>query len=228
MLAITTLLTVFFPNLGVTILAGRRYTQTVEKSYHISKAVLEIPVDGKVSGKRVQLMLEHNKTHYLLCNLDNEKTIQVDLDLIFTEGEEVTFYLNGEGTVHLSGYVLEFGDDFDEDDDELYDEESEDEEVENPSAKQVASKKGGDEDITNQNSKRVKTEEANSGFVSKKAKVNGSMKEEEDDDDDDSDDALGNLDEEFDSADEEDDEEMDDEEDDEESDEEENGKNIFI
>lgn len=171
-------------------------------------------------------MLEHNKTHYLLCNLDNEKTIQVDLDLIFTEGEEVTFYLNGEGVVHLSGYVLEFGDDFDEDDDELYDEESEDEELENLSDKRVVAKKGGDEDIKNLNSKRVKTDETISGFISKKAKVNGSVEE---DDSEDSDDALGNLDEEFDSADEEDDEEMDDEEDDEEEeDEEEIGKSSCL
>lgn len=203
---------------GVTILGGRRYTQTVEKSYHISKAVLDVPVDGKVTGKRVQLMLEHNKSQYLLCNLDSDKTNQVDLDLIFTEGEEVTFYLNGDGPVHLSGYVLEFNDDFDEDDDELFDEESEDEEVESKSAKRMVKDSG---DSLNQNAKRVKNDEPSAGFAAtKKAKINGSIGDDDDDDEEDSDYALGNLDEEFDSVDEEDDEELDDEEDDEEEDEE--------
>lgn len=179
-----------------------------------------MPVDGKVTGKRVQLMLEHNKSQYLLCNLDSEKSSQVDLDLIFTEGEEVTFYLNGEGAVHLSGYVL----DFDEEDDEFYDDESEEEDVK-------PTKPIKREDL-NQNSKRIKTEESSASFVAtKKAKTNGSI-EDDLDDEEDSDDALGNLDEEFDSADEEDDEEMDDEEDDdeeddEEEDEEEDGKSTL-
>ncbi|KAI7697344.1 46 kDa FK506-binding nuclear protein [Sarcoptes scabiei] len=97
---------------GVTILPGRRYSQTVEMSYHISKACLEVDVKNPSSErKRVQVMLEHNKSKFLLCTLDSENIIQNDLDLIFRVGEEVTFFLVGEGTVHLTGYILDFGDD---------------------------------------------------------------------------------------------------------------------
>jgi len=186
---------------GVTILGGRRYTQTVERSYHISKAVLEIPVDGKdTKQKRVQVMLEQNKSQYLLCNLDTDKNIQVDLDLIFTEGEDVTFYLNGEGSVHLTGYVLDFddGDDFDDFDEDLSDEESE---------------------VVNSNVKRILSK-ADSSLNAKKAKINGNADDDEDDEEDDEedDDALGALD--LEAMDEDDEEDSEDDEEDDEEDEE--------
>ena len=148
------LICLFLFAIGVTILGGRRYTQTVERSYHISRAVLDVPIDGKSSGnKRVQLMLEHDKSNYLLCNLDSEKCNQVALDLIFTEGEEVTFYLNGEGTVHITGYVLEFDGESDfEDFDEELSEESETEAITNDNAKRLLKS----DSVENANSKKLK------------------------------------------------------------------------
>lgn len=83
------------------------------------------------------VMLEHGKAEFLLCTLDQEQARQVPLDLNFVEGEEVTFFLNGKGTVHLTGYVTDGLQDDDEDaesssgdeDISLPDEEEEDEEL---------------------------------------------------------------------------------------------------
>lgn len=69
-------------------------------------ATLEIDLSKPNETKRVQLMLEQEKSTYLLCNLDTEHN-QVPLDLIFSEGENVCFYLNGDGVVHLTGYIVD-------------------------------------------------------------------------------------------------------------------------
>lgn len=101
--------------LGVTLETGKRYSQTVDQTYKISMAALEPPVgDGKKPSKFVSLMVEHEKAEYLLCTLNTEKNLQIPLDLVFTEGEEVTFFINGEGTVHLTGYIINDLDEYDE------------------------------------------------------------------------------------------------------------------
>ncbi|KAI7697343.1 Uncharacterized protein SSS_10072 [Sarcoptes scabiei] len=183
---------------GVTILPGRRYSQTVEMSYHISKACLEVDVKNPSSErKRVQVMLEHNKSKFLLCTLDSENIIQNDLDLIFRVGEEVTFFLVGEGTVHLTGYILDFGDDLSD----MGSDYDENEALESFKRK-----------LNDLDKDKVKKTKLNSDGVDEE--------DEEDSEEDGDDDALGDLD--MDEDDEED-EELEDEdiEDDEEDDEEE-------
>lgn len=64
------------------------------------------------------VMLEHGKAEFLLCTLDQGNSRQVPLDLNFVEGEEVTFFLNGKGTVHLTGYLTDGLQDDDESSDE--------------------------------------------------------------------------------------------------------------
>lgn len=96
---------------GVTLESGKRYSQVVDTSYHLSMAALE----PKHGGEPVMVMLEHGKAEFLLCTLDQAQTRQVPLDLNFVEGEEVTFFLNGKGTVHLTGYVTDGLQDDDED-----------------------------------------------------------------------------------------------------------------
>ncbi|XP_075681338.1 46 kDa FK506-binding nuclear protein-like [Dermatophagoides pteronyssinus] len=177
---------------GVTILPGRRYSQTVEMSYHISKAALEIDLKKPETEQRVQVMMEQNKTKYLLCTLDSQKIIQTELDLIFTEGEEVTFFLNGEGTVHLTGYIMDF-----DDDDEFDDEEDEDEE----------------EEVVEMGKRKLLGN--NSAVKKTKTNTNGIDEAEADEEDDDDDDALGKIDADMFDDDDDDDEEDDDEEDDE-------------
>ncbi|XP_075540519.1 46 kDa FK506-binding nuclear protein-like [Dermacentor variabilis] len=105
---------------GVTLESGKRYSQVVDMSYHLSMAALE----PKPGGEPVMVMLEHAKAEFLLCTLDQAHARQVALDLNFVEGEEVTFFLNGRGTVHLTGYLT----DGLQDDDVSSDEEEEEEE----------------------------------------------------------------------------------------------------
>lgn len=50
---------------------------------------------------RVAVMIQHEKAEFLLCTLDNKHSFQHSLDLNFTEGEEVTFFLNGTGKIYL-------------------------------------------------------------------------------------------------------------------------------
>lgn len=104
---------------GVTLESGKRYSQVVDMSYHLSMAALE----PKSGGEPVMVMLEHGKAEFLLCTLDQAHARQVALDLNFVEGEEVTFFLNGRGTVHLTGYLT----DGLQDDDVSSDEEEEEE-----------------------------------------------------------------------------------------------------
>ncbi|XP_069137290.1 46 kDa FK506-binding nuclear protein-like isoform X2 [Argopecten irradians] len=92
---------------GVTLDGGKHYTQTVERSFHISMAALEPSTDGKPSKQPVSVMIQHDKAEFMLCTLEQGRVYQQTLDLNFTEGEEVTFFLNGTGIVHLTGYLIE-------------------------------------------------------------------------------------------------------------------------
>ena len=116
---------------GVTLETGKRYSQRVEESYHLTMAALEPPTDQKKASKYVSVMVEHDKSDYMVCTLEPNRNLQVHLDLMFVEGEEVTYYLTGEGTVHLTGYLVgDAFDDYEGEEDEEEDEESSDEEVE--------------------------------------------------------------------------------------------------
>jgi len=66
-----------------------------------------------------------NKT-FVLCSLTAGKVEQQNLDLVFTEGEEITFSVSGASIVHLSGNYLPEDQDMDFDSDEYDDEEGDD------------------------------------------------------------------------------------------------------
>ena len=50
------------------------------------------------------LNLERGKVTYTLCRLTPGKVDQVNIDLKFSEGEEVTFFCEGAYSMHLVGY----------------------------------------------------------------------------------------------------------------------------
>lgn len=140
---------------GVTLESGKRYSQIVDTSYHLSMAALE-PRQGGSSHKRVAVMLEHGKAEFLLCTLDHDKAFQVPLDLHFVEGEEVSFFLNGEGTVHLTGYLTDV--------DGLQDNDSSEEE----SASSANEEEDEDEDISTTRLMQVEEDDSeDSDFVPK-------------------------------------------------------------
>lgn len=95
---------------GLTIRSGLFYTQNILQSYHISSAILELPLaineQSIVNPLRVTLWIIYNEREYLLCQLSSTN-VQCELNLNFSYGEQVTYYLIGMGVIHLTGYMLE-------------------------------------------------------------------------------------------------------------------------
>lgn len=146
----------------------------------------------------VQVMLCYENRNYLLCTLQKDSIWQVPLDLNFQEGTKIAFTCNGEGHVHLTGYLIPEDEDIDD-----FDEEDMEEEI--PELVEINKKRKTDNSPKNKNGKKPKME----------------VDEEDDDESDDLDDddeENGLLDSEDDSDD--DEEEEEDDEEDEESDDE--------
>jgi len=76
----------------------------VSTAFHVSQAVLD--VNSTTGDTDVQLILKSDKVDYILCILKKSETVQVPLDLIFSEGDEISFRSVG-GTVHLTGYLVD-------------------------------------------------------------------------------------------------------------------------
>ncbi|XP_020912632.1 46 kDa FK506-binding nuclear protein-like, partial [Exaiptasia diaphana] len=81
---------------GITLDVGKRYTQTVEKSFHLSMAALGF---NNPTPEPVTIMVEVDKAQFALCTLQPGKIPQQTLDIAFTEGEEITFYTEGNNEV---------------------------------------------------------------------------------------------------------------------------------
>lgn len=102
---------------------GKKYSQTVQKPFHISQAALDIE---NASNDPVQVLLSYDNRNYLMCTLQKGKWVQTQLDMNFQTGDKVAFATNGPGFVHLTGYLVpedEF--DFADQDDEEVEEEEE-------------------------------------------------------------------------------------------------------
>lgn len=105
--------------------SNKKYTQTLEKSFHLSKASLDI---STADNEPVQVMYTHDNNSYLLCTLQKGKFLDCSLDLNFQEGDKLCFSTKGNGIVHLTGYLIPDDDDFGEFEDAM-DDESIDEEA---------------------------------------------------------------------------------------------------
>ena len=55
-------------------------------------------------------MVQHDKAEFLICTLEHSHLYNQVLDLNFTEGEEVTFFLNGQGRFFLILYDCQWCD----------------------------------------------------------------------------------------------------------------------
>merc|ERR1712226_1269664 len=113
---------------GIVLKPEKRYEQTVQEPFHISKACIE-PTTSKGSVTSVFVEVD-DADEFIICNL-SEKIMNENLDLNFNSGDKICFRTAGTGSVHLTGYnILEEDDgpdDFDFSDDGS--EESEAEEV---------------------------------------------------------------------------------------------------
>jgi len=88
---------------GVIIKPDKRYEQTVEDPFHISKACIE-PATSK--GKFTSVYVESNDEEFLVCNL-SDKILNETLDLNFNMGDKIVFKTSGTGVVHLTGYNIQ-------------------------------------------------------------------------------------------------------------------------
>lgn len=107
--------------------ANKRYSQTVSKTFHLSQATLD--VNAATTGNNdVQLRLNADNEDYILCTLSKKNNVlQVPLDLVFSEGDNISFTSNG--VVHLTGYLVP-NEDFEGFDGMNYGQEDEEEEEE--------------------------------------------------------------------------------------------------
>lgn len=88
---------------GLILKSNKKYTQTIEKPFHLSKASLD---HASSDDGPVQVMYTHEENSYLLCTLQKGKVLQCSLDLNF-DGEKVCFSTKGNGIVHLTGYLMD-------------------------------------------------------------------------------------------------------------------------
>merc|ERR1711874_130032 len=90
---------------GLIVKPGKRYATTWEEGFRVSKACLE---PSSIKGNEIStLYLEcDNQEEFILVNL-REKNLNETLDLTFSVGEKICFKVEGPGTVHLTGYLID-------------------------------------------------------------------------------------------------------------------------
>ncbi|KAI9308657.1 hypothetical protein BJ944DRAFT_195594 [Cunninghamella echinulata] len=88
---------------GLHLLPGHKYTQKITVPFQILMAALadEIIVDTKSS-----LNIIVDDIEFVLCNLIPGKIEQQPLNVQFCEGEEITLFVKGKSTLHLTGNYI--------------------------------------------------------------------------------------------------------------------------
>lgn len=135
---------------GLIMEPNKRYSQLVEKPFHISQAAMD---SSTGDNDPCQVMVVVDGKNFLVCTLQKNKCIQVPLDLYFKSGDSISFLTNGKCNVHLTGYL---DPEFEEEPSD--DEEEEEEEEEALAPAPVATKN------------KRKLENSNDGAGNKKAK----------------------------------------------------------
>nr|XP_034833397.1 46 kDa FK506-binding nuclear protein isoform X2 [Maniola hyperantus] len=136
---------------GLIMEPNKRYTQVVEKPFHISQAAMDISTGD---NDACQVMVVVDGKNFLVCTLQKNKCIQVPLDLYFKTGDSISFLTNGKCNVHLTGYLdPEFEE---EPSDEEEGEEEEDEEEEAPTLVPTKNKRKLDNAVEGNVNKKAK------------------------------------------------------------------------
>jgi len=188
---------------GLVIKPGKRYETTVQEPFRITKACVE-PATAK-DGKITSVYVENDiNEEFIIANL-NLKSFNEGLDLSFNEGEKICFKVDGSGTVHLTGNLLDdpppgadmFDMDDSEDDSEAM-EDSEEETVEagnkikEVSEKEAAKLKRKKEQAENGKKKKAKVSENGDSTIDTTVgdldDTNNFAEEEDSEDDDDDED----------------------------------------
>jgi len=210
---------------GLIVKPNKRYDTTVKETFRLSKACLE-PVNNATGGNKVtSLYAEYDGEEYILANLGGpQHHLNESLDLAFSLGEKVSFKVEGPGTVHLSGNILEEDEGPDFLDSMMEGESSEEEEAVGTKGEEKKRKKTGNEVASPPAKKLKQPAQANGTKESSSSEEDDDDSSDDDDDDEQPDTTLGDLDstvnfaEEEDSDDDDDDDDDDDEDDDEDDD----------
>ena len=118
--------------IGLKLFSGKKYKSIVEKSFHVSRAVVELSTLNDVPDVSLEVHVVLHNIDYIVCILSSS-TPQTPLDLEISEGEEMTVYVKlatptsyaGSVCVHLTGYYY-----MDQSRDGCYDDDEEEEEEE--------------------------------------------------------------------------------------------------
>ncbi|KAG6448931.1 46 kDa FK506-binding nuclear protein [Manduca sexta] len=165
---------------GLIVEPNKRYTQVVEKPFHISQAAMDTSTGDNES---CQVMVVVDNKNFLVCTLQKNKCIQVPLDLYFKTGDSIAFLTNGKCNIHLTGYLdPEFEDEASDED-----EEGDEEEEEVPVLVPAKNKRKLENNAEATSSKKAKQEKA------KPKKAAAAESSDEDDDEDDAADQLQKL-----------------------------------
>uniref|UniRef100_UPI003AB7C31D uncharacterized protein isoform X2 n=1 Tax=Stichopus japonicus TaxID=307972 RepID=UPI003AB7C31D len=92
---------------GITLQPGEVCTQTVNSQLHLTLVSLECR-PSKVFERTTPvafLVLKTTSCENVLCTLGRNQPFQQSLDLVFQDGEEVTFKVEGTGVVYITGYT---------------------------------------------------------------------------------------------------------------------------
>lgn len=74
---------------GLIVQPNKKYSKTVSMPFHVSQAVLD--VSTATGDADVQLILKSDQVDYILCSLNKTGRVQTQLDLNFSEGDEISF-----------------------------------------------------------------------------------------------------------------------------------------
>uniref|UniRef100_UPI00358E16B7 uncharacterized protein n=1 Tax=Myxine glutinosa TaxID=7769 RepID=UPI00358E16B7 len=144
---------------GLKLEHGKLYSQEVSNDFHLTMAALDpASADENVSKESVleSVVLRVKGADHILCTLEHGKTWQHPLDLIFSQGEKVCFFIEGSGSVHLTGYYLG-EDDLDNVKQVCEEVNDKDEGVEEEEEVDEEEEEEEEEEVTMQTTKEVKT-----------------------------------------------------------------------
>jgi len=183
---------------GLIVKPDKRFQQTVEQSFHVSKACVDPSTSSGVTSIFVEV---DSGEEFIVANLSHPN-LSENLDLNFAEGDKITFRSSGAATVHLTGYLME--DESQQMPDFMEDSDDDEEEEEMPQLVNGAGKLSKAE-----KKEAIKMAMAMQNKVAKTAKKASEAEEESDDDDEEEEDSdeEGEEDEEVDDESEEEEEE---------------------
>lgn len=172
---------------GLIVKPSKRYETTVQEAFRITKACIEpASAKGDVSSVFVEC---DNQEEFIVANLQS-KNLNESLDLTFGVGEKICFKVEGPGTVHLTGYLMEDDqppNDFYMDDSAMESSgESEDEEVQTNAKetdeKEALKRKTAPQDEVKKKKLKLETESKQESSVKAKQAAETSVNKESEDD----------------------------------------------